>query len=70
MGLALITLLVLCLSWGYFFPMKRLLMLRVKKSTEVLGQDTIRNAVSRGLELEQIKEKIDVLYPDPKKRGC
>ena len=70
LGLALITTLVLSVSWGYFFPMKRMNQLRVPKSTEVLGRDTIMNAVSKGLDLDQLIDKIERLYPEPKKRGC
>jgi len=70
LGLALITILVIVISWGFFFPMKRLDYLRVTKSTEVIGRDTIMNAESKGLELEAVIEKIESLYPEPKKRGC
>jgi len=28
------------------------------------------NAESKGLDLEQVIEKIENLYPEPKKRGC
>jgi ammonia channel protein AmtB len=44
LGLASVTILALVLSWLYFFPMKRLDYLRVSKSVEVLGRDTIMNA--------------------------
>jgi len=70
LGLALITVLVLGVSWGYFLPMKRVNQLRVPKSTEVLGRDTIMNAVSKGLDLDQLVDKIERLYPEPRKRGC
>ena len=59
LGLALISILVLVFSWIFFFPMKRLNMLRVSKSTEVLGRDTIDNAISKGLDLDQVVEKIN-----------
>ena len=70
LGLALIGILVIILSWIYFFPMKRLGRLRVSKAVEVMGRDTIMNAESKGLDLEQVIEKIETLYPEPKKRGC
>jgi hypothetical protein len=50
--------------------MKRLNQLRVEKSVEVLGRDTIMNAQSKGINLDQLTEKIENLYPQPKKRGC
>jgi len=58
LGLALITILVLIVTWGYFFPMKRLNLLKVDKSTEVLGRDTIMNAVSKTIELDQVVDAI------------
>jgi ammonia channel protein AmtB len=42
---------VAAISWIYFFPVKRLGGLRVPKSIEVLGRDTIINANSKGLDL-------------------
>ena len=70
LGLASVTILALVLSWVYFFPMKRLNYLRVTKSMEVLGRDTIINAQSKGLDLASVIEKIEKFYPEPKKRGC
>lgn len=70
LGLALITIYVTFVSWCFFFPMKRLEQLKVKKSTEVLGRDTVNNARSKGLDLELVIDKIENLYPEPKKRGC
>ena len=70
MGLALITILVLVVSWGFFFPMKRLDRLRVRKSIEVIGRDTIMNAESKGLDLDIVIDSIEKLYPTPKKKGC
>ena len=70
LGTALITIYVSFCSWAYFFAMKRLHYLKVKKSTEVLGRDTVNNAVSKGLDLSLVIEKIENLYPEPKKRGC
>jgi ammonia channel protein AmtB len=70
LGLALISILVLVVSWGFFFPMKRLDHLRVSKSTEVIGRDTIMNAESKGLDLDIVIDSIEKLYPAPKKRGC
>lgn len=70
LGLALITILVIVVSWSYFFPMKRLNHLRVSKGIEVIGRDTVMNAESKGLDLEPVIMKIASLYPEPKKRGC
>lgn len=56
LGLALVSVLVIVVSWIYFFPMKRLNILRVKKSIEVLGRDTVMNAESKGLDLDQVIE--------------
>jgi hypothetical protein len=58
------------LSWVYFFTLKRMKWLRVSKAVEVLGRDTIMNAESKGLELDLVVEKIEQLYPQPKKKGC
>lgn len=52
LGLALISVVVIIVSWIYFFPMKRLSKLRVKKAIEVLGRDTVMNAESKGLDLD------------------
>lgn len=70
LGLALITILVIIFSWIYFFVVKRLGHLRISKAVEVLGRDTVMNAESKGLELDLVIEKIESLYPQPKKRGC
>lgn len=70
LGMTLISVLTLVVSWAYFFPMQRFKKLRVPKSTEVLGRDTVMNAISKGIELDEIIEKIESLYPEPKKRGC
>lgn len=64
------TLIVSILSWAFFFPIKRLGALRIPKSIEVIGRDAIMNANSKGLDLQQLLEKIETLYPEPKKRGC
>ena len=64
------TILILCVSWAYFFPLKRMGHLKVPKSHEVLGRDTIMNAVSQGLVLDTVIDKIEGLYPEPSKRGC
>jgi len=70
LGIALITILVIVITWIYFFPMKRMNRLRVNKGIEVIGRDTIMNAQSKGLDLESVIDKIDSLYPQAKKRGC
>lgn len=70
LGLALITIYVIFVSWLFFFPMKRLKYLKVDKSIEVLGRDTVNNAKSKGLDLDLVIQKIETLYPEPKKRGC
>jgi ammonia channel protein AmtB len=70
LGLGLIAILVLAISLLYFFPMKRLGKLRVPKAIEVIGRDTVMNAQSKGLDIELVIEKIENLYPEPKKRGC
>lgn len=70
LGLAMITILVISISWMYFFPMKRLATLRVPISIEVIGRDTIMNAESKGLDLTSVIEKIEDLYPEAKKKGC
>ena len=51
LGFALITILVVVVTWGFFFPMKRLNKLRIEKSVEVIGRDTLMNAESKGLDL-------------------
>ena len=51
LGFALITILVVVITWGFFFPMKRLNKLRIDKSVEVIGRDTLMNAESKGLDL-------------------
>ena len=70
LGLALVSVVVIVVSWIYFFPMKRLNKLRVNKAVEVIGRDTLMNAESKGLDLDQVVEKIEAMYPQPKKRGC
>jgi len=70
LSLSIITALATVLSWIYFFPMKRLNSLKVPRSIEVLGRDAIMNANSKGLDLKQLIEKIEAVYPEPKKRGC
>lgn len=59
LGFALISILVIVISWIYFFPIKRLGRLRVKKGVEVIGRDTLMNAQSKGLDLEGVVEKIE-----------
>ena len=59
LGFALITILVVVVTWGFFFPMKRLHKLRIDKSVEVIGRDTLMNAESKGLDLTQVREKIN-----------
>ena len=44
LGIALITILTIVVTWIYFFPMKRMDKLRVKKGIEVIGRDTLMNA--------------------------
>ena len=51
LGFALITILVVVITWGFYFPMKRLNKLRIDKSVEVIGRDTLMNAESKGLDL-------------------
>lgn len=68
--LTIITGLVAVLSWLYFFPIKRLGQLKIPRSIEVIGRDAIMNANSKGLDLKQILDKIEAVYPEPKKRGC
>ena len=70
LGLALITVLVIIVTWVFFFPLKSLGKLRVRKSVEVLGRDALMNAESKGLELELVMDEIEKRYPPPKKRGC
>jgi len=50
-GIGVIGGIVAVISWIYFFPVKRLGGLRVPKSIEILGRDTIINANSKGLDL-------------------
>jgi hypothetical protein len=50
--------------------MKRLNKLRVDKNVEVIGHDTIMSAKSKGLDLVTLQNKIESLYPEPKKKGC
>ena len=71
LGFALIRILNVVITWGFFFPYKRMEKLRVKVSTEVIGRDTIMNAASKGIgELTTVIEKIDKDFPKPIKRGC
>jgi len=70
LALCLTLIISLVVSWGFFFPMKRLNKLRVEKSVEVIGHDTIMSAKSKGLDLVTLRNKIETLYPEPKKKGC
>jgi len=54
LGLSLVAIYSMVISWAYFFPLKRLKKLRISKSTEVIGHDTIMNARSKGLDLDQL----------------
>ena len=57
-------------AWVYFFPFQRLGNLKVPRRVEILGRDAIMNANSKGLDLEQLLDKISTVYPEPKKKGC
>lgn len=54
LGISLVAIYSMVLSWTYFFPLKRLKKLRISKSIEVIGHDTIMNARSKGLDLDQL----------------
>jgi ammonia channel protein AmtB len=44
LGMCLVAIYSMVMSWAYFFPLKRLNGLRISKATEVIGHDTIMNA--------------------------
>ena len=54
LALCLSMIISLVISWGYFFPMKRIKKLRIEKHVEVIGHDTIMNARSKGLDLSTL----------------
>lgn len=58
LGMCLVAIYSMVMSWGYFFPLKRMNGLRISKAIEVIGHDTIINAKSKGLDLDQLIEKI------------
>jgi hypothetical protein len=61
---------VLVICWVYFFTLKRFKVLKIKKAEEILGQDAIRAAHSKGIHIGQLLEAITKKYPDSKKKGC
>jgi len=58
LGMCLVTIYSMVISWAYFFPLKRMNGMRISKAVEVIGRDTIMNARSKGLDLDQLEEKI------------
>jgi ammonia channel protein AmtB len=49
LGVITVTIYTFLISWFYFFPMKRLKLLKVNMAVEVLGMDTINDAESKNI---------------------
>lgn len=70
LSLVIISIWALIVSWVYFFILKRLKVLRLTLSEEVLGADTIAYAKNKGIDIDDLREAIKSLYPENKNKGC
>jgi hypothetical protein len=44
--------------------------MRISKAEEVLGLDAMYAARQKGIDISELLDHINKLYPDAKKRGC
>jgi ammonia channel protein AmtB len=70
LSLVIITMWTIIVSWIFFFPLKKCKLLRLKKAEEVVGMDALQNAKNKGLDVSQILEAIQKMYPESKRKGC
>ena len=70
LGWTAVSIWTMIVSWIYFYVFKRCKLLKLKKAEEVVGIDTITEAREKGIDITQLLDTINKMYPDSRKKGC